>query len=368
MIEYIILLFLIVVFININAKISKGIRILGVIFIWTYLTLLFGLRYRVGVDTINYMSFYSFLPDLSSFKTINWNENKMEPGFILLCILCKNIINDFWFAQLIIAGLINGFISIFIYRQCKNPFIGFLMYFILAMFYFSTEILRESIAVGIFLLNFKNFEDGYWKKYYFYCFISILFHYSAIITFLFPLVRLLKINIWYIIACIIFICITPIFDTINNIISISSVTNRIEAYSIQAGEVNINFRFFFLIYLLIPALFVIIFSYKRNMNSYLMKFVLLHLLFCFGIFAIPIIFSRFTNYTLPFIIVSISNIVSSINYTKKIKTILLIVAISSQLLYYNNNFYRWIPYVSILNPRMIQEREDIWWLQFGQYK
>lgn len=346
---------------------SKGVCILCLSILYIYITLLFGLRFRVGLDTINYMSYFDELPNISSFFDIDWVENKMEPGFLFLLILCKSIIKDFWFAQLIIAALANGFILIFIYNHCKNPFIGILVYYFLAMFYFSTEILRESLAIGIFLLNFSNFEKSNWKKFYLLCFLSLFFHYSSIITFLFPLVRYLKINFLYITSCILFILIAPLFDAINSILTITTITSRVNSYILQAEEVNLNFRLFILIQLLPPAIYAIYLSYKKNSNNTIMKFLLLHVLLCSGVFAIPIIFSRFTNYTLPFVIVATANLLCEYSLKKSVRVLLFSVIISSQLLYYGHNYYRWLPYVSIFNPIKIKTRESSWWYESGQY-
>ena len=367
MIEYLFLLLLIVLFINLKKRMSKGVCILCLSILYIYITLLFGLRFRVGIDTINYMSHFDELPSISSFFDIDWAENKMEPGFLLLLILCKSIIKDFWFAQLIIAALTNACILIFIYRHCKNPFIGVMVYYFLAMFYFSTEILRESLAIGIFLLNFSNFEKSNWKKFYLLCFLSLIFHYSSIITLLFPLVRFLKINFLYITSCVLFILIAPLFDVINSILTITTIASRVNSYILQAEVVNLNFRLFFLIQLMPPAICIIYLSYKKDKNNVLIKFILLHILFCCGVFAIPIIFSRFTNYTLPFVIVCVANLLCKYSLKKTMRVLLFTITLSSQLMYYSHHYYRWIPYISIFNPIKIDIRESSWWYESGQY-
>ena len=346
---------------------TKRLRLFNVLVVGTLISLIFGLRYRVGLDTINYMGVFDDIPDISSFFKIDWAENRYEPGFILLLIICKSIIKDFWFAQLIIAGLTTSFIFIFLYKHCRNPFIGILIYYILAMFYFSTEILRESLAIGIFLVNFRNYEKSNWVSYYLMCLLSLSFHYSSIILFFFPLVKYLKVNVLYITTGVAFFLIAPLLDILNDVLAITSIASRVGSYILQAEGVNLNFRLFFLIQLLPPALYTVVLSYKQDKDTLIMKFILLHLLFCCGVFAIPIIFSRFTNYTLLFVIVGVSNLLCRYSLKKITRTLLFSITLFSQILYYNHNYNRWYPYVSIFNPIKVEIRENRWWYEFGQY-
>ena len=368
MIEYVLAFLLVFICIYYNKRMAKDLRIFCMCGICLYIVLLFGLRYRVGIDTINYMDNFAQLPSLSDFENIDWAERKMEPGSTLLCMICKSVVSDFWLTQLVFAAITNSCMFIFIYRQCRNPFIGVFVYFVLAMFYFSAEIMRESAAVGLFLLNFRNFQNRRWGRYYMLCLLSVLFHYSAIITFLFPLVRILKINIWYIIGCVGIIMVAPIFDMLNQLLTFATIASRVDAYVIQAQNVNINFRIFFIIYLGIPALSAVLLAYKYDKDSDIMKYVLLHLCLCCGVFAIPIIFSRFANYTLPFVIVVIANLLSLQQLQRYVRMLLLFIVVSSQVLYYGNMYRRWIPYVSVFNPVKIPAREYIWWFEVGQYK
>lgn len=368
MIEYVLAFLLVFICIYYNKRMAKDLRIFCMCGICLYIVLLFGLRYRVGIDTINYMDNFAQLPSLSDFENIDWAERKMEPGSTLLCMICKSVVSDFWLTQLVFAAITNSCMFIFIYRQCRNPFIGVFVYFILAMFYYTTEIMRESVAIGIFLLNFRNFQQRRWMKYYILCLFSIAFHYSAIITLLFPLIRILRFNIWYILICIGFVLIAPIFDILNQMLTVATIATRIDSYVLQAGDVNINFRLFFIIYLSIPALCAVILGYGKFQDADIMKFVLFHLMLCCGVFAIPIIFSRFANYTLPFVIIVITYILSWNGLRRHTKVLVLSIVMLSQTLYYSNMFDAWVPYVSIFSKEKIESREYRWWTQFGQYR
>lgn len=365
MFPYLIIIILIVISINYNRRMNKRLRLFNMFIIWSIVSLVFGLRYRVGIDTINYMSLFDGLPDISSFIDIDWEENKTEPGFLAICVACKSICNEFWFTQLVLAGITNGLMFLFIYKQCKNPFVGVFLYSFMAMFYFTTEIMRESIAIGIFLNNLNNYNNANWKKYYFICCLSIVFHFSAILTLFFPLVRFLKFNIWYIIICFGIIFIAPVFESINQLLTLTTIANKIRAYTLQADDVNINYRIFNIIYIGIPAFCSMFLLYIKKIQTEYLQFLLLHVLFCCGIFAIPIIFSRFANYTLLIVIVTAANLLSFYKLKLYIKSIFLCLIILSQSLYLSSMYHAWIPYVSIFNPVKVEERESLWFLQFG---
>lgn len=78
-----------------------------------------------------------------------------------------------------------------------------------------------------------------------------------------------------------------------------------------------------------------------------------------GAFSIPIIFSRLSNYTLPFVIIYVANLISLLSEykCKFIKFTLIVFLFMSQLFYYKDMFYAWYPYVSIFDKNIVFERE-----------
>lgn len=321
--------------------------------------LIFGLRYRVGIDTINYIDGYRSISKMAGPIKFDW-QNNSSPAYGLICTFFKHYTNSFWPVQLVMASITNTGIYYFLYKHCENPFIGIFIYFILAMFYFNAEIMKESAAIGIFLLNFNNLYRRRLVRYYIIAFLSIAFHYSAFLILIFPFVRHIQFNIAYIIATALLISIAPLLSELNKMLAFSAISAKIDCYNIIASQTNLNFRLYILITNLIPALASLIIGYKFIRNELITKFVLLHILLCAGVFATPIIFGRFTNYTLPFVIVSIANVL----ILRKIKLYLrqgvLICAILSQTLYYKDMWCRWVPYVSVFNPHKVPARERKW--------
>ncbi|MBD5299151.1 MAG: EpsG family protein [Bacteroides sp.] len=344
-----------------NERFSPSIRKSLLITLCVYVILVLGLRYRVGVDTLNYMNTYRFIPTLDQFFYNNTAKMiRYEPGFLFVCCLCKTLYGDFWTVQIIMAALTNSCIFYFIYRSCKNPFVGIVFYFILQCLYFNTEIMRESAAVAIFLLNFKNLQEKKWLNYYLLACLSLMFHYSAIVIFFFPFASWLKPNYIFLVLCICFLAITPLVEQLNQLLNIAAVSGRVEQYIDGAEDLNLNWRIGELIRSALPA-FAVIIAYKLSkQESPFQHMLLLQILFCMGAFAIPIIFSRFTNYTTLFVTVGAANVLTLRGAGMWIKSGIVAVIIVSQSYYYYAMKDRWFPYCSIFYPENNRERNQVY--------
>lgn len=354
-----------------NDKMSSKLRNSILIALCVYVILIFGFRYKVGVDTIGYMKSYNKVPTLDSFFTVKtFVVNRFEPGYLLVCSICKTITKDFWLLQLVISAIANGCIFIFLHRYCKNAFIGVFLYFIFACLYFSTEIMRESAAIGIFLLNYKNLQEKKWLNYYLFSILSVLFHYSAAIIWFFPLARLLKSNIIFYIMCVVFIGITPLVERLNELLQIAAIYGRIDQYASGADDLNMNWRLAELLRSAFPAIATLIGYRIIKKECEFRHLILLQILFCMGAFAIPLIFSRFSNYTIMFVTAAAANLISSNSLKTGMKVAFIAFLLLTQINYYRVNYDRWFPYVSIFYPEDLAYRQNIYrhdflpWLKF----
>ncbi len=359
--EYIFIFVLVVILANNYKYLSYKDQYIFILFIAVYIILLMGLRYRVGMDTLNYMSNYNFAPTLKEFNNLDFSETRFEPGYLLLCSLCKSITPDFWLLQLLHSLILCICVFKFIKKNVINPFIGIAVYMYLAWLYFNTEIIRESLAIGVFLLNYSNLKENKLIKYYIISFVSIGFHFSAIITLFFPLVKYLRFNVLYIIACILIVMIIPFAEQLTSYINIISITNRIDEHISSADTLNFNWRIANLIKNVSVSIISVIIYRKLKIKSDLTPFILFHTLMGIGAFSIPIIFSRLSNYTLPFVIIYVANLISLLSEykCKFIKFTLIVFLFMSQLFYYKDMFYAWFPYVSIFDKNIVYEREKL---------
>lgn len=365
MLVYLIAIFVTLVCAILNHRMTPAMRKSLMAIICVYVILVFGFRYKVGIDTISYMRAYRFIPTLEELISNPFSyKTRYEPGFLFICSLCKSFTNSFWVLQMVMATIINSTIFIFLQRSCRNSFLGVLFFFLFECLYFNTEILRESAAVGIFLLNYKNLENKKWIQYYLFSIFSILFHYSAIIIWFFPFVRWIKPNLTFIILCICMLAITPLVENLNQLLNIAAISGRIDQYVSGAADLNLNWRIGELIRTALPAL-AILWGYKyAKQHLKISEMILLQILFCMGAFAIPVIFSRFSNYTYMFVAVGCANLLTLPQIQTELKAIFVALIIMTQSYYYYSNAPRWFPYVSIFQPLDIHKRSEIYLLGF----
>ncbi|MDE5883056.1 MAG: EpsG family protein [Muribaculaceae bacterium] len=344
-----------------NDKIPSSLRKGYYIALCVYMILLIGFRYKVGIDTIMYMQAFRHLPSLEDLFLGNFRtKTRFEPGFMFVCAVCKLFSSEFWPVQMVMSAITTGSIFVFIYRYCRNIFTGVVFYIIFQWLYFSLEVMRESAAVGIFLLNYKNLQEKKWVRYYLFSVFSIVFHYSAIIIWFFPFVKWLKANVYFYILCICSLAITPLVEQLNEWLNIVAISGRITMYVEGAKELTINWRLAELLKSAFPAILVLIGYHIAHVQSNFRQFLLLQILLCMGTFAIPVVFARFTNYTALFVTVAVANLFSLPQIKLWLKIVFISLFLLSQAYYLNSMKARWLPYVSIFYPENLPERSDLY--------
>ena len=80
----------------------------------TLLILTAGVRYRIGLDTIRYMSSFENMPTLFNMTLTDFKETRYDPIFYLLSIFSKTIYPDFVFFQILHATILNSIVFYFI--------------------------------------------------------------------------------------------------------------------------------------------------------------------------------------------------------------------------------------------------------------
>lgn len=154
------------------------------------LVVIAGLRYRIGTDSIVYENDYEDFPKLWELNKFKFNLIRYEPGFIVFASLPRTLSSDFMLFQLFQAFVVNAVIFWFIYKNTTRRFLALTLYFIILYLNLCTQVLRESLAVAIFLLAWPFFRDGKWLQYYLLALLATLFHTSAFLILIFPVFAL----------------------------------------------------------------------------------------------------------------------------------------------------------------------------------
>lgn len=169
--------------------------------LWALICLLLicmaGFRFRLGGDTIQYMMFYERLHDLHDLRLIDFQKSRYAPGFVILASLCKSVTSDFIFMQFVVSAFLNVAVFIFFWKNTRNPFFGILLYYFFLYLTLNMEVMREAMAVGIFLLSWPLLEQRKWIQYIFLALFASLFHISAFVLILVPIIFLPGIRFFF---------------------------------------------------------------------------------------------------------------------------------------------------------------------------
>lgn len=374
MIYFLILFFLFFLSFQFDVRKKKT----GFRFFWylsfVIIVLVAGLRYKVGGDTFVYMNGYKDYPTFSQFSSFDFKSAPYQFGWYLFCAICKFFSKSYFFMQFIHALIINLIFFNFIYKYVHFRFLGLIIYFGFGFLYFDTEIMRESISVGIFLIALDSFYRKNWVRYYLLIGLAICFHISALFLLIFPFFSSIKLNKTFFISLLIALVMAGAIwrefnEYINYLNAISSIEKKANTYLNSDYTSNLNgvirsiFTYFF-----VPFLFAI-FAF-RNSDRVFREIPLVWIYILFGIFSIfnVVVFVRFQNYLFFPFLAFIANLCFNVSERNKLKPILLknlrIMMLFLMLffgryyhfftidLYGNSYFYqRYFPYYSIITEQ-----------------
>lgn len=165
--------------------------------LWYYiclsaLTLIAGLRYRVGGDTLGYMVEFETYPDIAGIFKFDFGAAYFMPLWYVYNSIFKSLGDSFYVFQIVQAFLVNAAFFRFFKRYSKHFFAVLLVYFVGYYLFYNTEILRSALCVALFLEAYPFLEK---KKYHWYFLLSLVavgFHISAVFIFIVPFFRFIK--------------------------------------------------------------------------------------------------------------------------------------------------------------------------------
>jgi len=307
-----IFLFILIPVIRFDLMKLNGNQRMWKVVIWILLVLLAGLRYRVGGDTLAYMNFFRDYPTLKELSTFDFAKAQYNPMWYIYNAFFKTYGDSFTAFQIVQAIIVNTSFFIFFHRYARDAFFtAILFYYFGYYFYFNMEILREALCISILLFAFPFLERKNFLIYYLLSFLAFSFHMSAVIMFLIPLVLLFKKDRFWLsillMASLIFLL---------NVIDIISIILNIAFEGALAASINSYMKneapnFIGAIVLLLIMVPFLVLMYVRKRYSYsndpLVGAILIPIfLIQTSALFIPM-FSRFSNYFMPFGIVFVVN-------------------------------------------------------------
>lgn len=152
------------------------------------LILVSGLRYRLGADTAIYMYYYNhYCHDIFHLTQRDFSGGvyEYEPLWVILNSLCKTFTDDFWPVQLMTSIIHISAWSYFVKKVCPNfCFLMLVFFFLFEWFHMDFVLMREAIALGMFLLAVLSLNNKQYIKMVFWVLMAFLFHKFSIMVFL----------------------------------------------------------------------------------------------------------------------------------------------------------------------------------------
>lgn len=353
-----------------------------------------GFAYNIGSDTVIYMNEYdnAIWDNIHNLNDLFYNNERRQPGWIILETICHSISSNFLFFKLIIALFGNWAIFRFIKKHSEYKFISILLYGFILYLHLNFNALRQILAVGLFLIGYDYLIERKLFKYYILVIFAYLFHSSAIICTLFPLFLLIKVNrkSLIMIGCItISLSFLAFFSDIQQYLELfyvyyggdmsSDLQYFSESYFTREQGTNLNLTgILFILFNAFVYLFMLYWALRPKSNSENnTKMYLLFLSFYILNFNFQVIFFRLLFYVYPFFICILpSGIMNYAKQNSQTKLLISIIAITyfsiiplASLFTINQTtdeplIVQYYPYYSVFNPEIDPTRSAL----FGWHK
>lgn len=348
------------------------------------LILIAGLRWRVGTDTLAYLTrFYYQYPTLDNFSISNYGLG-LDPFYVLINVIVKTLGGRFYMVQIIQATIVNVLVFKYIKRHSKYLFTCVLFYFFVSYFTYNMEIMRGSISIAICLFGNDYIMEKKWLKGYLLYILACLFHYQTLVLLLLPPLFRIRFNKYGIMLFVVaflggFSLKSIIEDYMfllgGNEILEEKVEDKI--YSARWGEQLGNFNYFLgliLIKIVYPITsFLIIKKYSKRQNVIrLESFVILGVMFVFIQLNINIAFRYVYYYEVYFAIVYSELFVNVIPWFlhKNRQFVLSFLVFFPVLLYHSYTRFRthkYHPYTSVIEMSVDKEKEKALQRKFNYF-
>jgi len=141
----------------------------------------FGFRGFIYYDwTSYYRTFYAY-PELQSLLQTSILKWEGEPGFVLLGTVCKAIFPNYHFFVFICSTINTLLLARFFNRYSDNLPLGFLLFVTFNGIVLSTDLMRNSIAILLFINSVQFIYERRPVPYYIVNLLAIAFHSSALL-------------------------------------------------------------------------------------------------------------------------------------------------------------------------------------------
>lgn len=308
--------------------------------------------------------------DIQALRERHDSFKRFHTGWFIYAIILKSISKNFVLAQFTNAILINIAIFKLAKKYSHHPFISILIYYCTFTFIeFNFELMRETVAVAIFLLwGFPAYMEKSWVKYYIVVFIAYSIHPSAVVMFLLPLIRSLKLPTYkYVLFLIVPSFIISIYGVVllGNIIDIILGDSPYGSAYFEGMTKGNNINYLIMQIFKPGCLLMLTLCFRKRIENNELISILFFSIAVLAFGAVMYTAQRFVNYLIIIDYIIITDIFYYL--IKKCKT--MTIAILLLAIYYTPSIYqfstnklalaRYYPYQTIFFPEQTRDQQKI---------
>ena len=150
-----------------------------------------GFRVNTGHDYPAYTNnFISFMSETLSELSVE----RMEKGYVILNRYIQLFTNDFRILFIVVSLIVAVLTGIVLYKYCRNPSLGLLMFYLWGFYFNSMNFMRAMIAALIILFAYKYIRDKQFWRFFVIVLLASAFHFSALLMIPFFFILHIKIN------------------------------------------------------------------------------------------------------------------------------------------------------------------------------
>lgn len=149
-----------------------------------------GFRYKMGIDSIKYENYFTWLHPIQELNAGDFRHTRFSPLYIVLSSLCRSLTSEFMIMQFVVSTIINVTVFRFLWQNTRHVFFAAFLYWIFLFLNLNMEVLREALAVSVFLWAWPFYRSSRWLWWYVAAVVAFFFHVSSIVLFILPLLWL----------------------------------------------------------------------------------------------------------------------------------------------------------------------------------
>ena len=147
----------------------------------------------VGRDTALFADVFLKLEGRTLIDALRFSS-WVEPGFRLLAWVISLFTDDPQWLVIVTSVIIHLSVSLFIYRNVKNIYLGFFFYMTMMLYPSYLCIMRQALAIAVLLFAYEALKRRRHVRFFLLVLLAASFHTSAILFLVAPLLCLLPVN------------------------------------------------------------------------------------------------------------------------------------------------------------------------------